>query len=64
MGDPVVHFEIGGRDIDETTRFYSNLFDWDITVDGQGFGLVNTGSDVGIGGGTKPERGGVRCQSR
>ena len=28
MGKPIVHFEIGCRDKDKTTRFYTDLFDW------------------------------------
>ena len=30
MGNPVVHFEIGGRDAVRTRAFYSELFDWDV----------------------------------
>ena len=30
MGKPVVHFEIGCRDLGRTTDFYRNLFDWEI----------------------------------
>jgi predicted enzyme related to lactoylglutathione lyase len=51
MGNPVVHFEIGGRDGARTAEFYSELFDWDIRIDPTGYGLVDTGSEVGIGGG-------------
>ena len=51
MGNPVVHFEIGGRDGGRTVEFYCELFDWDVRMDPTGYGLVDTGSDVGIGGG-------------
>ena len=30
MGRPVVHFEIGCRDLEKTQAFYSALFDWKI----------------------------------
>ena len=32
MGQPVVHFEIGGRDADKLRAFYGELFDWKMTV--------------------------------
>lgn len=32
MGQPVVHFEIGGRDGEQLRRFYTDLFDWSLTV--------------------------------
>jgi predicted enzyme related to lactoylglutathione lyase len=51
MGDPVVHFEIGGADGERTRGFYSDLFGWDIRMDEAGYGVVDTGSDTGIGGG-------------
>jgi predicted enzyme related to lactoylglutathione lyase len=31
MGKPVVHFEIGCRDLPQAVDFYSQLFDWNIT---------------------------------
>ena len=34
MGRPVVHFEIGCRDIKKTQEFYSKLFDWKIQAMG------------------------------
>jgi predicted enzyme related to lactoylglutathione lyase len=30
MGQPVVHFEIIGKDADKTQRYYSELFGWDV----------------------------------
>ena len=60
MGQPVVHFEVIGKDAERTQRYYSELFGWEI----QGlpfenppqYGLVdregNTNADgIGIGGG-------------
>lgn len=46
--NPVVHFEIGGRDSVKTQAFYSKLFDWEITQAGPAAN-INTGS-AGIGG--------------
>jgi predicted enzyme related to lactoylglutathione lyase len=34
MANPVVHFEIGCRDREQTARFYSKLFDWQIASAG------------------------------
>jgi uncharacterized protein len=57
MGQPVVHFEIVGRDGEALKRYYSELFGWEIDSDNpMGYGIVsrdgNTGDDgVGIGGG-------------
>lgn len=51
MGDPVVHFEIGTKVGEQTRAFYSELFDWDIHVDGTGYGMVDTRSESGIRGG-------------
>jgi uncharacterized protein len=57
MGQPVVHFEIIGRDGQALQSYYSELFGWDIQSDNpMGYGLVaregNTNPDgVGIGGG-------------
>jgi predicted enzyme related to lactoylglutathione lyase len=51
MGSPVIHFEVGGSDAERSRRFYQELFGWEITVDGSGYGAVRTGSKQGIGGG-------------
>ena len=51
MGNAVVHFEIGGRDLTKTRDFYTELFGWTIPIDENGYGLVDTGSKEGIGGG-------------
>jgi len=31
MGPPVIHFEIGCRDIEKTSDFYSRVFGWEMT---------------------------------
>ena len=60
MGQPVVHFEILGKDADKTQSYYSELFGWDIQPlpfeNPTQYGLVNrdgntNGEGIGIGGG-------------
>lgn len=57
MGQPVVHFEIMGRDAETLRSYYSELFGWEINANNpMNYGLVareeNTDPDgVGIGGG-------------
>jgi predicted enzyme related to lactoylglutathione lyase len=63
MGQPVVHFEITGKDGKALSSYFSQLFDWEIDANNpMGYGIVdrekNVGSDgIGIGGGiaTGPE---------
>jgi hypothetical protein len=57
MGQPVVHFEIIGKDGDALKAYYAELFDWNIVSDNEmGYGVVSreghTAPDgTGIGGG-------------
>jgi predicted enzyme related to lactoylglutathione lyase len=57
MGQPVVHFEIIGKDGEQIQNYYSELFGWEINGDNpMNYGVVqregNTNADgVGIGGG-------------
>jgi predicted enzyme related to lactoylglutathione lyase len=59
MGQPVVHFEVVGRDQAKLSGYYSQLFGWEINAFDAGptaYGIVdrdgNTNADgVGIGGG-------------
>ena len=60
MGQPVVHFEIIGKDGDKLQSYYSDLFGWEIDADNpmkygsvQREGNVNP-DGVGIGGGIGP----------
>ena len=63
MGQPVVHFEVIGKDAEKLHRYYSELFGWEIDADNpMGYGVIqrdgNTNPDgAGIGGGvgTGPE---------
>jgi predicted enzyme related to lactoylglutathione lyase len=52
MTNPVIHFEIGGRDLARMTSFYGDLFGWNPTSAGPEYALVPAGADgVGLGGG-------------
>jgi predicted enzyme related to lactoylglutathione lyase len=57
MGQPVVHFEVIGKDGDKLKSYYSELFGWEIDSGNEmNYGLVqrdgNTNADgAGIGGG-------------
>jgi predicted enzyme related to lactoylglutathione lyase len=45
MSHPVVHFEIGCRDISKTQKFYSTLFGWEIQPMGPA-AMINPGSGI------------------
>jgi uncharacterized protein len=49
MGRPVVHFEIGGRDIQKTSQFFCDLFGWTTQEMGQVM-MIDTGVKAGING--------------
>jgi uncharacterized protein len=57
MGQPVVHFEVIGRDGDKLRSFYSDLFGWEIDANNpMNYGMVQregnvSAEGVGIGGG-------------
>ena len=57
MGQPVVHFEVIGKDGDKLQQYYAELFGWEINSDNEmKYGMVaregNTAPDgIGIGGG-------------
>jgi predicted enzyme related to lactoylglutathione lyase len=60
MGDPVVHFEVVGKDGPTLQRYYADLFGWEIDANNpMGYGTVQreqnlTSDGVGIGGGVGP----------
>jgi uncharacterized protein len=60
MGQPVVHFEIIGKDPDKLQSYYSDLFGWEIDSDNpMNYGIVQRDANVnpdgvGIGGGIGP----------
>lgn len=47
MGQPVIHFEIGCRDIAKTSSFFSSLFGWQMQPMGPAT-MINTGAESGI----------------
>lgn len=52
MGQPVVHFEIAGKDAKKLQDFYANLFNWKVdTNNPHNYGMVETGGQGGINGG-------------
>src|ERR1700692_4442953 len=58
MGQPVVHFEVIGKDGDKLRKYYSELFGWEIDSNNEmNYGMVSRDSNLtadgnhGIGGG-------------
>jgi predicted enzyme related to lactoylglutathione lyase len=57
MGQPVVHFEVVGKDGEKLRRYYSELFGWEIDANNpMNYGIVNrednlNAEGVGVGGG-------------
>jgi uncharacterized protein len=53
MGNPVVHFEVGGPDDGPLLRFYGELFGWRLTTvpGGVSYTLVDTQGGAGVNGG-------------
>jgi predicted enzyme related to lactoylglutathione lyase len=47
MGQPVIHSEIGCKDIAKTQRFFSELFGWQTETAGPA-AMIDTKSDAGI----------------
>lgn len=56
--NPIVHFEIGGRDDDRLRTFYAAMFDWEIQPAGPDYWMVQP-EDGGIGGGLMRTREGM-----
>ncbi|HEY7017249.1 MAG TPA: VOC family protein [Gaiellaceae bacterium] len=54
MGQPVVHFEVVGKDGEQLQKFYADLFEWKINGDNpMNYGIVDgkDNGEQGIGGG-------------
>ena len=52
MAQPVVHFEITGKDGKKTREFYGKLFGWQYQLmEGMDYGLVQPAGEGSIGGG-------------
>jgi len=47
MGQPVVHFEIGCRDAAKTSKFFAELFGWNMSAFGPAT-MIDTGTKEGI----------------
>jgi uncharacterized protein len=58
MGQPVIHFEVTGKDGEALQRYYAELFDWEIDANNpMKYGSVpryTRGDGTGIGGGIGP----------
>lgn len=58
MGQPVVHFEVIGKDGKRLQDFYAKLFGWHIDANNpMSYGVVDTHGEGGIGGGIGPTDG-------
>jgi predicted enzyme related to lactoylglutathione lyase len=59
MGRPVVHWELWSEDPDRASKFYQDVFDWNIrSIPQLNYHVVDTGGSGGINGGImKPMRG-------
>lgn len=57
MANAVVHWEIGGRDLDALTEFYQQLFGWEPASFDADYRLVN--ATDGVGGGLMRCRDGI-----
>jgi predicted enzyme related to lactoylglutathione lyase len=60
MGQPVVHFEIVGKDVDKLRTYYRDLFGWDVDANNEmNYGMISREENlgpggIGIGGGIGP----------
>lgn len=51
MPNPVVHFDVTGRDMDALAKFYTEAFGWTLQPVMDGYSLAMTGNKAGIDGG-------------
>jgi predicted enzyme related to lactoylglutathione lyase len=51
MGNPVVHFEVVGRDAQALQRFYQDAFDWQMEPAIPSYAMAYPGGEGGINGG-------------
>lgn len=58
MSNPVVHFEVVGRDAEALKRFYGQAFDWRIESVMPEYAMVHPGGEGGIPGGIGAAPGG------
>jgi predicted enzyme related to lactoylglutathione lyase len=56
MGNPVVWFEVVGRDTESLKRFYGGLFDWQLEdMSEMPYTVADPGGDNGLRGGIGPD---------
>ena len=48
MGSPVLHFEIGGKDVEKLVDFYGTVFEWNIIPLADQLYIADPASDKGI----------------
>ncbi len=51
MGNPVVHFEVVGKDANGLQRFYANAFGWEMKPEIPGYAMAHPNAAGGINGG-------------
>lgn len=51
MPNPVVHFEVLGKDAEALQAFYGKVFDWELNPVMPTYAMVSTGAEGGIAGG-------------
>jgi predicted enzyme related to lactoylglutathione lyase len=51
MSNPVVHFEVLGKDAGALQSFYGQVFDWELNPVMPTYAMVSTGTEGGIAGG-------------
>ena len=57
MPNPVIHWEITGKDAPKLQQFYANLFGWNVDSNNPlNYGLVDTKTEDGINGGIAQEQ--------
>ncbi len=57
MPNPVIHWEITGKDAPRLQQFYADLFGWDVNANNpMNYGLVDTQTEEGINGGIAGEQ--------
>lgn len=57
MPNPVIHWEITGKDAPKLQQFYADLFGWSVNADNpMNYGLVDTQTEEGINGGIAGEQ--------
>jgi predicted enzyme related to lactoylglutathione lyase len=61
MPNPVVHFEVLGKNAQATESFYAGIFDWPMEKVMDNYAMVKPDGDTGIGGGVGSTEGEPHC---